>query len=193
MKKIIRFVICEGKNAKTEENFLLGYQNDRTFIKEVNHSNSKIIDYLKSNENKIIFKLECIDYKKLELLLDAQPCQSYLIIYIDNDRLEAFEFVKNVVENKGIKDNLDEAKAAILVYPSEGKSFEELLSFFFKNPKSVYKDSNLNNLKEKLGQNFKSDLKIYDKTIKKGSKEVFSENMKTYANRKIFNLLKFKI
>ena len=189
MKKIIRFVICEGKNAKTEENFLSGYQNDRRFIKEINHSNSKIIDYLKTDENKIIFKLECIDYKKLESLLDAQPSQSYLIIYIDNDRLEAFEFVKNVVENKGIKDNLDEAKAAILVYPSEGKSFEELLSFFFKNPKG----SNINNLKQELGKSFKSDPKIYDKAIRKGSKSDFLKNMKIYANRRIFNLLKFKI
>ena len=190
MARIIRFVICEGKNAKTEENFLSGYQNDRAFIKEINHSNSKIINYLKSNENKIIFEFKCINYKKIKSLLDAQPTsQRYLIIYIDNDKSEAFEFVKNVVENKGIKDTFDKAKKAILVYPSEGKSFEELLSFFFKNPKG----SNINNLRLELGKSFKSDPKIYDKAIRKGSKSDFLKNIKTYANRRIFNLLKFKI
>ena len=167
MSKTILFVICEGEKSKTEWNFLKKFKEDKKSFLTINKNLSKVDKEL-YEKNELLFEVKKINYKDITQLFDTNLTFSKIVVYIDNDKENAFKYVKDIIkkENDQIKIKTDKI---VFVHPSPEKAFEELISFFFKKPRKIYSGKDLTKLQEMLGKKFKGDKKIYEKVLKKGN------------------------
>ncbi|NQZ28796.1 MAG: hypothetical protein HRT98_00190 [Mycoplasmatales bacterium] len=178
MNKKVLIVNCEGKAAKTEENFLKTFYNDLETFAKINNLTS---EYEKEQLRNIKFYFKNINYPSLKPFLDASPTYSRIIVFVDRDVLIAWEYVNEILE----RYNLNRTTKIVFAYPSDGMAFEELISFCFPNPRKVYSISlKEKKLKKYLGERYKGDKNIYKK-INNLNKPNIATNIK--KNLKLFS------